>query len=134
MQDMLETVEGEDARVIRCLQDYREELLDTECKTQVHKLTQRASQDIRMDEPLADACYEDRSRLCVGVQPVRPPKQGTAVAQHVWGPCCHLERLCTCWCGGQLQPGWLAHLWGVQAVLRRGCGLEEAALVSLKTP
>ena len=38
---------------------------------QVHKLTERASQDIRFDEPLADACFEDRVRLCPGVQPVR---------------------------------------------------------------
>ena len=37
----------------------------------MHRLTARASQDVRMDEPLADACFEDRSRLCDGVQPVR---------------------------------------------------------------
>jgi Golgi apparatus protein 1 len=53
-------------------QDYRDELAGPECRKQVHVLTQRATQDIRFDEPLADACYEDRARLCDGVQPVRP--------------------------------------------------------------
>ena len=70
-KDSLDSVEGFDARVIQCLQDYRDELQDEACKSQVHMLTKRASQDIRMDEPLADACYEDRARLCDGVQPVR---------------------------------------------------------------
>ncbi|BDA41257.1 probable Golgi apparatus protein 1 [Coccomyxa sp. Obi] len=68
-RDSLDTVEGFDARVIQCLQDYRDELAGPECRKQVHVLTQRASQDIRFDEPLADACYEDRARLCDGVQP-----------------------------------------------------------------
>ena len=51
------------------LQDYRDELAKPKCRKQVHVLTQRAGQDIRFDEPLADACYEDRARLCEGVQP-----------------------------------------------------------------
>ena len=54
-------------------QDYRDELATPACKAQVHKLSERASQDIRFDEPLADACYEDRNKLCDGVQPVRQP-------------------------------------------------------------
>ena len=70
LQDSLDSVEGFDARVIQCLQDYRDELVEPACKEQVHVLTKRASQDIRFDEPLADACYEDRARLCDGVQPV----------------------------------------------------------------
>ena len=52
-----------------CEQDYRDELATPECKSQVHKLSERASQDVRFDEPLADACYEDRNKLCDGVQP-----------------------------------------------------------------
>lgn len=52
------------------VQDYRDELATPECKAQVHKLSERAAQDIRFDEPLADACYEDRNKLCDGVQPV----------------------------------------------------------------
>eukprot|EP00959_Pyramimonas_sp_CCMP1952_P237520 4963888-Pyramimonas_sp.AAC.1 len=39
------------------------------CKTIVHKVTERAAEDIRMDRPLADACYEDRKTLCSGVSP-----------------------------------------------------------------
>ena len=64
-------MEGEDAQVTACLQDYRDQLTSSACKQQVKKLTQRASQDIRMDETLADACHDDRARLCQGVQPVR---------------------------------------------------------------
>ena len=51
-------------------QDYRDELATPACRSQVHMLTQRAAQDVRFDEPLADACFEDRARLCDGVQPV----------------------------------------------------------------
>ena len=71
MQESMDNVGSFDALVIGCLQDFREELQTPKCKAQVKKLTERASQDIRFDEPLADACYEDRARLCVGVQPVR---------------------------------------------------------------
>ncbi len=70
MQDSLDSVTGSDARVIQCLQDYKDELAVPECRSEVHKLTKRASEDIRFDEPLADACYDDRSRLCDGIQPV----------------------------------------------------------------
>ena len=58
-------------RGILVVQDYRDELATPDCKAQVHKLSERAAQDIRFDEPLADACYEDRNKLCDGVQPVR---------------------------------------------------------------
>lgn len=39
---------------------------------QVHKYVELAAQDIRFDVPLADACYEDRMKLCASVPPVRP--------------------------------------------------------------
>ena len=64
-------MEAFDARVIQCLQDYRDELTDPDCKKQVHKLIKRASQDIRFDEPLADACFQDRKLYCQGVNAVR---------------------------------------------------------------
>lgn len=73
VQESMDNVGSFDALVIGCLQDFREELQTPKCKQQVKKLTERASQDIRFDEPLADACYEDRARLCVGVQPVLAP-------------------------------------------------------------
>jgi Golgi apparatus protein 1 len=68
-KDSLDSIAGYDARVIQCLQDYKEDLQVPACKKQVKKLTMRAAEDIRFDEPLADACYEDRSRLCEGVTP-----------------------------------------------------------------
>ena len=66
----MDAIEGFDARVIQCLQDFKDELHDEQCKGQVHKLTERAAQDIRFDEPLAEACFDDRQKLCSGVQPV----------------------------------------------------------------
>ena len=66
-KDSLDSIAGYDARVIQCLQDYKEDLQVPDCKAQVKKLTMRAAEDIRFDEPLADACFEDRSRLCEGV-------------------------------------------------------------------
>jgi len=68
-KDSMDSIAGYDGRVIECLQDYKEELSNDQCKTSVHKLTERAAQDIRMDRPLADACYEDRKRLCEAVSP-----------------------------------------------------------------
>ncbi|CAI7919345.1 unnamed protein product, partial [Closterium sp. NIES-53] len=52
-----------DAKVIQCLQDYRDELKDPKCKAQVHKLTEREI-DIRFNKPLADACESDRTTVC----------------------------------------------------------------------
>ena len=68
-KDSLDSIAGYDGRVVECLQDYKEELVTPACKDRVHKLTERAAQDIRMDRPLADACYEDRQRLCEGIVP-----------------------------------------------------------------
>lgn len=42
------------------------------CKSQVRHYQQLAAEDIRFDIPLADACYEDRQKLCANVPPVRP--------------------------------------------------------------
>ena len=93
-QDSLDSVEGFDARVVQCLQDYRDELATPECRAQVHVLTKRASQDIRFDEPLADACFEDRTRLCDGVQPVRVCCACVRVRAFV----CMIVRVCACTC------------------------------------
>jgi len=68
-KDSLDSIAGYDGRVIECLQDYKDELSVESCKKSVHKLTERAAEDIRMDRPLADACYEDRKRLCDSVAP-----------------------------------------------------------------
>jgi Golgi apparatus protein 1 len=37
----------------------------------VYEYQQLAAQDIRFDVPLADACHEDRQKLCGNVPPVR---------------------------------------------------------------
>eukprot|EP00854_Cymbomonas_tetramitiformis_P013737 gene13737-16236_t len=68
-KDSLDSIAGYDGRVIECLQDYKDELVAPTCKDRVHKLTERSGEDIRMDRPLADACFEDRKRLCAGVAP-----------------------------------------------------------------
>jgi len=68
-KDSLDSIAGYDGRVLECLQDYKDELVTPACKKRVHKLTMRAAQDIRMDRPLSDACYDDRQKLCAGVQP-----------------------------------------------------------------
>lgn len=65
----LDPVKGDDGRVSECLQDYRDELQSPACRTRVKKLTERASSDIRLNRPLADACYQDRRQLCSDVQP-----------------------------------------------------------------
>lgn len=54
----------------KSLQDFRNEIKDEACRAQVHKQMQLASQDIRFNAPLADACYIDRTQLCPNVPPV----------------------------------------------------------------
>jgi Golgi apparatus protein 1 len=66
-KDSLDSIAGWDGRVVECLQDYKDELSTPACQKRVHKLTVRASQDIRMDEPLWDACFDDRAQLCPDV-------------------------------------------------------------------
>ena len=109
VQDLQAAVEGEDGRVIACLQDYREELMDPECRAQVHRLTQRASQDIRMDVPLSEACFEDCSRLCGSIQPVCCPSGGCLCAG---GPAARLPAAASA-CGGPLvhQAWWHCCWW-----------------------
>ncbi|KAG2498297.1 hypothetical protein HYH03_003558 [Edaphochlamys debaryana] len=65
----VDTLDTEDTSVIRCLQDYMNEISSPACRSLVRKYKELASEDIRFDVPLAEACYEDRQRLCAGVQP-----------------------------------------------------------------
>lgn len=71
VQSSLEMVEAYNGPVLYCLQDFRDELTDDKCKAEVHKLTERASQDIRFTQHLAELCFKDREKYCAGVQPVR---------------------------------------------------------------
>lgn len=55
---------------ILILQDFASDIKSQACQMQVHKYVELAAQDIRFDVPLADACYEDRQKLCASVPPV----------------------------------------------------------------
>lgn len=68
-KESLDSIAGYDARVINCLMDYREEILRPECKSRTEKLIALASEDIRFNVPLADACFEDRTNFCSNVPP-----------------------------------------------------------------
>eukprot|EP00884_Botryococcus_braunii_P009912 jgi/Botrbrau1/18922/Bobra.177_2s0076.1 len=68
-KESMDNVGGFDASVVSCLQDYKEELTSDKCKEEVHKVMKRASEDIRFDASLSEACYEDRQQLCAGYMP-----------------------------------------------------------------
>ncbi|GIL97843.1 hypothetical protein Vretimale_3387, partial [Volvox reticuliferus] len=65
----LDDMDTYDSSVINCLQDYSAEIKNPQCKAQVKKYLQLASQDIRFDVPLAEACFEDRQKFCEDVPP-----------------------------------------------------------------
>ena len=44
--------------------------MNLQCKDQVHKVMARASEDIRFNQLLADACLNDREQFCGGTQQV----------------------------------------------------------------
>lgn len=56
--------------VISCLQDFRNVLMDSNCQEQVHKMMSLASEDIRFNQILSDACLSDRERFCKDTQQV----------------------------------------------------------------
>ena len=56
--------------VIACLQDFRNMLMETKCQEQVHKMMALASEDIRFNQILSDACLSDRERFCKDTQQV----------------------------------------------------------------
>lgn len=59
----------DDAQVITCLQDFRDEITDSACKSRVTRVKEVAASDIRFDIPLAEACYNDRRTFCANVRP-----------------------------------------------------------------
>ncbi|GFH23194.1 uncharacterized protein HaLaN_20773, partial [Haematococcus lacustris] len=65
----VDDIDTYDSTIINCLQDFRQEIKNTECSQQVKKYVILASQDIRFDVSLAEACYDDRQRFCSTVQP-----------------------------------------------------------------
>lgn len=65
----IDSLETEDTSVTRCLQDYINEISSSACRALVRKYKELASEDIRFDVTLAEACFEDRQRLCANVPP-----------------------------------------------------------------
>lgn len=68
-ESSLPATEDDDARVINCLINYKEDLGSAECKQAVHKVIERQSSDIRMIEPLSTTCYNDRQQYCPDYAP-----------------------------------------------------------------
>lgn len=46
------------------------EIQDPSCRALVRKYKELAAEDIRFDVPLAEACFEDRQRLCATIPAV----------------------------------------------------------------
>ncbi|KAL0029670.1 hypothetical protein WJX79_001318 [Trebouxia sp. C0005] len=63
--DELDESEGQ---IVSCLQDSRDMLMNMQCQEQVHKVMARASEDIRFNQMLADACFNDREQFCSTTQ------------------------------------------------------------------
>lgn len=68
-KETLDTGTDLDARVVLCLQDFRDEIEDAACQKRVRRYIELASEDIRFNVPLAEACYDDRVQLCNNVAP-----------------------------------------------------------------
>ena len=63
----LDEMEGQ---IAACLQDSRDMLMNSQCKDEVHQVMVRASEDIRFNQMLADACLNDRDKFCSNTQQV----------------------------------------------------------------
>jgi Golgi apparatus protein 1 len=46
------------------------DISDEKCKSLVQQYQRLAAQDIRFNVPLADACFDDRTKFCANVPPV----------------------------------------------------------------
>ncbi|KAI8465216.1 MAG: hypothetical protein J3K34DRAFT_379960 [Monoraphidium minutum] len=66
---MLDAIGGDETDINICLQDYVKEIRNDKCKSLVRQFQGLAAQDIRFDVPLADACFDDRTKLCANVPP-----------------------------------------------------------------
>eukprot|EP00878_Enallax_costatus_P007022 GHUV01007359.1.p1 GENE.GHUV01007359.1~~GHUV01007359.1.p1 ORF type:complete len:595 (+),score=136.49 GHUV01007359.1:1595-3379(+) len=54
---------------LTCLQQFKEDIKNQECRDKVHRKMKLAARDIRFDDVLANACQEDRKKYCNDVQP-----------------------------------------------------------------
>ncbi|KAL0026108.1 hypothetical protein WJX79_000228 [Trebouxia sp. C0005] len=55
-------------QIVSCLQDFRDTLMSMQCREQVHQVMARASEDMRFNQMLADACFNDREQFCSTTQ------------------------------------------------------------------
>ena len=67
---LLQEVEESGGEIVACLQDSRNSLMDAQCRDEVHLVMARASEDIRFNQMLADACLHDREVFCSSTQQV----------------------------------------------------------------
>lgn len=68
---MVQELDESEGQIVSCLQDSRDMLMNMQCRDQVHKMMARASEDIRFNQMLADACFNDREQFCSTTQQVR---------------------------------------------------------------
>lgn len=66
----LQELDESEGQIVSCLQDSRDMLMNMQCREQVHKVMARASEDIRFNQMLADACFNDREQFCSTTQQV----------------------------------------------------------------
>ena len=66
----LQELDESEGQIVSCLQDSRDMLMNMQCRDQVHKVMARASEDIRFNQMLADACFNDREQFCSTTQQV----------------------------------------------------------------
>lgn len=67
---VVQELDESEGQIVSCLQDSRDMLMEPQCRDQVHKAMARASEDIRFNQMLADACLNDREQFCSGTQQV----------------------------------------------------------------
>ena len=79
----LQELDESEGQIVSCLQDSRDMLMNMQCREQVHKVVARASEDIRFNQMLADACFNDREQFCSTTQQVTFDAAATVAYVHL---------------------------------------------------
>ena len=79
----LQELDESEGQIVSCLQDSRDMLMNMQCREQVHKVMARASEDIRFNQILADACFNDREQFCSTTQQVNFDAAATVAYVHL---------------------------------------------------
>ena len=72
----VQELDESEGAIVACLQDHRDLLHSSKCKDEVHKVMTRASEDIRFNQMLSEACLTDREVHCNNTQQVMQLSQG----------------------------------------------------------